>query len=186
MVLGHSNCGAVKAAVKHINDQDPLPGAIDEMVKLIQPAVRRAKQLQGDIVENAIRENVLLGVERLKSLEPIIREPLAAGRLKVVGATYDLASGKVRLVDSAKTFFHFRRLKGTATPRPSRLKDVASPVAVSTAHDLSSDIPRLLNLVVSQHNSSRTTPRVSALRQPQRSTVTARNAIEKNLSITTT
>lgn len=99
MVLGHSNCGAVKAAVKHINDQDPLPGAIDEMVKLIQPAVGRAKQRQGDIVENAIRENVLLGVERLKGLEPIIKEPVTAGRLKVVGATYDLASGRVRLVD---------------------------------------------------------------------------------------
>ena len=99
MVLGHSNCGAVKAAVKHINDQDPLPGAIDEMVKLIQPAVSRAKQRPGDIVENAIRENVLLGVERLKGLEPIIKGPVAAGHLKVVGATYDLASGRVRLVD---------------------------------------------------------------------------------------
>lgn len=99
MVLGHSNCGAVKAAVKHINDQDPLPGAIDEMVKLIQPAVGRAKQRPGDIVENAIRENVLLGVERLKGLEPIIKEPVAAGHLKVVGATYDLASGRIRLVD---------------------------------------------------------------------------------------
>lgn len=99
MVLGHSNCGAVKAAVKHINDQDPLPGAIDEMVKLIRPAVERAKQLQGNVVENSIRENVLLGVERLKGLEPIIKEPVAAGRLKVVGATYDLATGRVLLTD---------------------------------------------------------------------------------------
>jgi carbonic anhydrase len=99
MVLGHSNCGAVKAAVKHINDQDPLPGAIDEMVKLIQPAVERAKQQQGNVVENSIRENVLLGVERLKGLEPIIKEPVSAGHLKVVGATYDLATGRVHLTD---------------------------------------------------------------------------------------
>lgn len=99
MVLGHSNCGAVKAAVKHINDQDPLPGAIDEMVKNIRPAVERAKKIQGNVVENSIRENVLLGVERLKTLEPILKEPVAAGRLKVVGATYDLATGRVRLTD---------------------------------------------------------------------------------------
>lgn len=95
MVLGHTQCGAVKAAVKHLEDKDPLPGAIDEMVKLIQPAVERSKQKPGDAIENAIRENVLLGVERLKGLEPILKAPAAAGRLKVVGATYDLASGRV-------------------------------------------------------------------------------------------
>lgn len=99
MVLGHSNCGAVKAAVKHINDQDPLPGSIDEMVKNIRPAVERAKQIRGDVVENSIRENVLIGVERLKSLEPIIKEPVAAGRLKVVGAIYDLTTGRVRMTE---------------------------------------------------------------------------------------
>lgn len=99
MVLGHSNCGAVKAAVKHIHDRDPLPGAIDELVKLIQPAVERAQQQEGDLVENSIRENVLLGVERLKGLEPIVKEPVAAGRVKIVGATYDLASGRVRLAN---------------------------------------------------------------------------------------
>ncbi len=39
MVLGHSNCGAVKAAVEHIEDNDPLPGAINDLVNLIKPAV---------------------------------------------------------------------------------------------------------------------------------------------------
>lgn len=91
--------GAVLATVKHINDQDSLPGAIDEMVKLIQPAVGRAKQGPGDIVKNAIRGNVLPGVDRLKGLAPIIRGPFAAGHLKVVGATYDLAYCRVKLVD---------------------------------------------------------------------------------------
>jgi len=91
--------GLVLAPVKHINDQDPLPDAIDEMVKLIQPAVGRAKQRPGDIVKNAIMDNVLPGVDRLKGLEPIIRGPFAAGHLKVLGATYDLASCRVKLVD---------------------------------------------------------------------------------------
>ena len=91
MVLGHTNCGAAKAPVKPIQNKDPLPGAIDERVKLIQPAVERSKQKPGDAIENAIRENVSLGVERLKGLEPILKAPAAAGRLKVVAATYDLA-----------------------------------------------------------------------------------------------
>jgi len=98
MVLGHSNCGAVKAAIKHIDDQDPLPGAIDEMVKLIHPAVERSKGQAGDKLENTIAANVMLGVERLRTLEPIISKPVAAGRVKVVGATYDLNSGHVKLV----------------------------------------------------------------------------------------
>ena len=91
MVLGHTNCGAAKAPVKPIQNKDPLPGAIDERVTLIQPAVERSKQKPGDAIENAIRENVSLGVERLKGLEPILKAPDAAGRLKVVAATYDLA-----------------------------------------------------------------------------------------------
>lgn len=98
VVLGHSNCGAVKTAVKHLAEHDPLPGAINELVGLIKPAVESSKSQPGDKLENAIRANVALGVERLKSLAPIVASAVKAGQVKVVGATYGLRSGKVNFL----------------------------------------------------------------------------------------
>ena len=98
MVLGHSGCGAVKAALKHIADKDSLPGALNELVDLVKPAVRRSRGQPGDPLDNAIRANVKLGVERLKSLKPILSPRIKQGRLKVVGGVYDLRTGVVTLV----------------------------------------------------------------------------------------
>ena len=98
MVLGHTQCGAVKAAVKHLDDRDALPGAINDLVNAIKPAVARAKEQPGDVLENAIKANVAIGVERLKSLEPILAGPVKQGKVKVVGAVYDLQTGRVTVV----------------------------------------------------------------------------------------
>jgi carbonic anhydrase len=98
VVLGHSGCGAVKAAMKHIDAKDSLPGAIDGMVELIKPAVAQSKGSPGDPLENAIRKNVEIGVERLKELEPILAPRVKEGKLKVVGGVYDLRTGAVTLV----------------------------------------------------------------------------------------
>jgi carbonic anhydrase len=100
VVLGHSQCGAVKAAVEHIDQRDSLPGSINDLVELIKPAVEEVRGKPGDKLSNAIRANVELGVERLKGLEPILAGPVAAGKLTVVGATYDLASGRVEWFDA--------------------------------------------------------------------------------------
>ena len=98
IVLGHTGCGAVKAAVQHIEKKDSLPGAINELVELVKPAVIKAKGQPGDLVENAIRANVQLGVDRLKTLDPIVAPLVKDGRVKVVGGVYDLHTGKVTLV----------------------------------------------------------------------------------------
>lgn len=98
MVLGHSNCGAVKAAIEHIDEHDSLPGSINGLVDLIKPAVQRSKSQPGDKLENAIRANVAIGVELLKSLPPIVATAVKEKRVKIVGATYDLRTGKVTLV----------------------------------------------------------------------------------------
>ncbi len=95
MVLGHSQCGAVKAAIKHIDDKDALPGSIGNLVDLIRPAVAAVKGKPGNMLDNAIKANVEQGVERLKRLEPIVAGSVKKGTLKVVGAVYDLHSGKV-------------------------------------------------------------------------------------------
>jgi carbonic anhydrase len=99
MVLGHSQCGAVKAAIKHIHDHDALPGAINGMVNNIKPAVLESQSKPGDPLENAIVANVRRGVAKLNGLPPIVGPRVTKGEVKVVGATYDLATGKVTLVE---------------------------------------------------------------------------------------
>ena len=95
MVLGHSKCGAVKAAIAHIDANDALPGSIGPLVDIIKPAVAAMKGKPGDKLDNVIRANVERGVERLKGLEPILAGAITKGELKVVGGVYDLRSGKV-------------------------------------------------------------------------------------------
>jgi carbonic anhydrase len=98
VVLGHSGCGAVKAAMKHIDAKDSLPGSINGLVELIKPAVAQSKGAPGDALENAIRKNVEIGVERLKELQPILAPRVKDGTLTVMGAVYDLRTGAVTLL----------------------------------------------------------------------------------------
>ena len=98
VVLGHGACGAVKAAVDHIDANDTLPGAIRELVDLIRPAAAAARGKPGDPLQNAIEANVIRGVERIKTLDPILSGFVKKGELKVVGAVYELRTGLVKLV----------------------------------------------------------------------------------------
>ena len=97
MVLGHSQCGAVKAAIKHIDDNDALPGSIGDLIDPIRPSVRAVTGKPGDKLENVIRANVLEGVNRLKGLDPILAKLAKTGELKVVGACYELRTGAVEV-----------------------------------------------------------------------------------------
>ena len=94
LVLGHTQCGAVEAAVKIVKDNAKFPGSIGTMVAPIVPAV---KELSGNenLVNRAVRANVNRVVSRLKVAKPILAKSVADGKVKVVGAVYDLASGKV-------------------------------------------------------------------------------------------
>jgi carbonic anhydrase len=98
MILGHSQCGALKAAIQHLHDNDALPGAINDLVAAIKPAVTESQHLPGDALDNAIRANVRRGVDRLQGLGPIVAPAVASSKIKVVGGVYDLASGKVTIV----------------------------------------------------------------------------------------
>ena len=99
LVLGHSGCGAVKSAIQHIHDKDSLPGAISGLVELIRPAVAKSAGMAGDPLENAIRKNVEMGVEKLQELEPIVAPRVRDRKVKVAGGVYDLLSGAVTLIE---------------------------------------------------------------------------------------
>lgn len=100
VVLGHERCGAVAAAVSMVQDSATFPGAITEIVEPIVPAVLKAKGQPGDLLDNAVRENVHRVVDRLHSGGPILSDAVAAGRLKIVGSRYDLDDGVVEFFES--------------------------------------------------------------------------------------
>jgi carbonic anhydrase len=98
VVLGHSSCGAIKAALQHIEKNDVLPGAIGELVKVLRPVAVSVKGKPGNPLDNAIRANVGVGVQRLKTLQPILAPAVAQKRLRIVGGVYDLKTGRVSIV----------------------------------------------------------------------------------------
>jgi carbonic anhydrase len=100
VVLGHEKCGAVSATVD-VARSGAVPGPhISSLVTAIAPAVDATKGMPGDPVENAIHANVLRVVEALKTSQPVLAVAVTAGRLQIVGAEYQLASGKVRFFSS--------------------------------------------------------------------------------------
>lgn len=98
MVLGHTSCGAVKAAMDYTENGKPLPGHLQTLVTAIEPAAKATRHGSGDWWHNAVVENVRLNVEHLRTAHPILEEAVAKGEVQVVGAVYDLNSGKVALL----------------------------------------------------------------------------------------
>jgi len=94
MVLGHTRCGAVLAAIKG----NPLPGRIGIFVEEIKPAVERVRKKTGNIEENAVIANVQYQVARLAESSTILAGLIKEGKLKIVGGYYDLATGKVNMI----------------------------------------------------------------------------------------
>ena len=95
VVLGHDKCGAVDAAIKTVRDGAELPGHLPHLVQHIVPAVKTAMSEPGDLLANAIRENVLLNVEKLKTATPILSQFVEEKKLLVVGAIYKLRDGHI-------------------------------------------------------------------------------------------
>jgi carbonic anhydrase len=95
VVLGHAKCGAVDSAIKVVKDKAELPGHLPHLVEHIFPAVKTAMKESGDLLANAIRENVLNNVEMLKTASPVLSDYVNQGKLKVVGGVYQLKDGHV-------------------------------------------------------------------------------------------
>ncbi len=96
VVLGHAKCGAVSAAVDMVENGASYPGAIAEMVLPIVPAVISAKAGKpGNLIDASVRENVRRVADGLRRSDLAIVQALEAGRLKIVGAHYELTTGEV-------------------------------------------------------------------------------------------
>ena len=91
LVMGHANCGAVKAAIQG----KQVPGQISALFPHIQPAVDQA----GPNLEAATKANAKIQAALLRQSSTVISGLVKENKLKVVAANYDLATGVVSLVD---------------------------------------------------------------------------------------
>ena len=99
-VLGHESCGAVKAACDHVE-----LGNITALLDNIQPAVKKSEsEISGDhnssnndFVNQTIKNNVLMTIDRIREKSPILNEMEKNGEIKIVGGVYHLSNGKVSL-----------------------------------------------------------------------------------------
>ena len=91
MVLGHANCGAVKASI----EAKAVPGQISALYAYIRPAVDQA----GPDLEAAIKANAKIQAGLLRQSSPVLAGHIKENQLKIVAGYYDLSSGKVTLLD---------------------------------------------------------------------------------------
>ncbi|MBC2593188.1 carbonic anhydrase [Ruficoccus amylovorans] len=102
VVLGHENCGAVRAAIQGVE-----LGNITELLAKIQPAVKEAAgHFHGDatasnpaFVEAVCDDNVLIAMQQIREQSPILKGMEDNGEIMIVGGVYDLKTGKVEFFD---------------------------------------------------------------------------------------
>jgi len=91
IVLGHANCGAVKASI----EAKAVPGQISALYPYLRPAVDQA----GPDLEAAIKANAKIQAALLRQSSPVLAEHIKQNRLKIVAGYYDLESGSVTPLD---------------------------------------------------------------------------------------
>jgi carbonic anhydrase len=98
LVLGHDSCGALDATIKSLRDNTTLPGQMPSLVAGLAAAVKAASQQPGNLLDNAIKQNVIDTVAKLKSATPILSAAVEQGKLKVAGGIYRLRDGRVDMI----------------------------------------------------------------------------------------
>jgi carbonic anhydrase len=108
VVLGHNDCGAVTAVLQAVKGQaHGVERNIPNLLRRIEPAVARAMAACPDadmetLLARAVEENIWQAIEDLFMVSPVTRDLVKSGRAKVVGAHYDLASGRVEWLPEAR------------------------------------------------------------------------------------
>jgi carbonic anhydrase len=138
VVMGHSNCGAMAAAAEHPEDQQ-LSTSMRALLARLEPSVEKARAAgnQGrDLVELAMRGNVLRTLAEARSRSAVLRELEQQGRFVMVPAVYDIASGDV-------TWLEDRAEPPPAAPmgETAPAHDTAPPAEPEDAHDAEGAVP---------------------------------------------
>lgn len=96
VILGHSHCGAVGAAVECTNERNHVNQILNRISPAVEAARRADPSLEGEeLVAASVRQNVLHTMEELLKEAEEVRERVGEGQVEVVGAVYDLATARV-------------------------------------------------------------------------------------------
>lgn len=96
VVLGHSSCGACTAVVQGAQLTGNIPPLVDNIIPAKDKVVAANPTLTGNaLVAAVIKQNVWQGIEDLFEISPISADLVRTGKLKVIGAVYNLQSGQV-------------------------------------------------------------------------------------------
>lgn len=126
VVMGHSACGAVKAVAAGAEVHGSIPGLVDNIIPAVEWVKKNRPELRGDeLVNAAIEANVWQSIDDLIARSEEVRTHLSRQKIKIVGAVYDLASGKVRWLGE----------------HPYQERIILSADKKATAHDAHAEAP---------------------------------------------
>lgn len=94
VVMGHNKCGAVKGAI----DNAEL-GNLTQLVEQIKPAIRGDKTKMDAMMNETAMKNVELTIADIQNQSPVLNDLVKEGKVKIVGAFYDLSTGKATFID---------------------------------------------------------------------------------------
>ncbi|ANE51170.1 carbonic anhydrase family protein [Flavisolibacter tropicus] len=104
VVLGHTKCGAIKGACDHVQ-----LGNLTHLLSKIEPSVQAETETKENrssansvFVENVANINVHKAVKEILEKSPILKDLIDQGKVGIVGAMYDVTSGKVEFYEDAK------------------------------------------------------------------------------------
>jgi carbonic anhydrase len=98
VVLGHERCGAVIAAIEAGGKHGKAPGHLPALLGPMGPAVKAATGRGPAAVDSVVRGNVVEMVRRLSHAAPVLDQAVRAGRIRCIGARYDLDTGAVEFL----------------------------------------------------------------------------------------
>jgi carbonic anhydrase len=102
IILGHTKCGAIGAFVEHEHEHsNHYSEYIQKIIDFIDAEEEEQVLQRGtdDFYEKAIEANVLHGIHELKNKVPLVEELIAAKKLRIIGAIYDVETGKVKVLE---------------------------------------------------------------------------------------
>lgn len=94
IVMGHNKCGAVKGAI-----DDAKLGNLTQLVDQIKPAIIGNKSNLDTMMDETAKENVKLTIADILKLSPVISDLVKENKVKIVGAFYDITTGKVTFLE---------------------------------------------------------------------------------------
>jgi carbonic anhydrase len=98
VVMGHEGCGAVTAALKSREERAKEPPELQQVLRVIDPAIKHLDPHDEDAVEQGVEANVRWTVNKSRRIRKQRNHPLAKD-VAFVGAVYELKSGRVRFLD---------------------------------------------------------------------------------------